>query len=82
MIDKVNGQVKLCSMPVRFDDYRGCAHGCLYCFATKANKKYKTKEEFFNSVTSEEIKDLENFLKNPSNMPYVNKVPIHWGGDE
>jgi len=26
-------QVVLCSLPVRFDTYRGCGHACAYCFA-------------------------------------------------
>ena len=80
MLDKINGQVVLCSNPVRFDDYRGCSHGCLYCFATKANKKFKTKEEFFSSIIPEKLNDLKNFLKNPINENYVQNTPIHWGG--
>lgn len=26
-------QVILCEYPIRLDTYRGCSHGCRYCFA-------------------------------------------------
>ena len=34
---KCGGQIILCNLPVRFDTYRGCSHGCRYCFAQKKN---------------------------------------------
>lgn len=80
MIAKTGSQSILCSMPFRYDTYRGCTHGCLYCFATKANKKFKTKEEYYNNVEDGSVKDLENFLKNQTLDPYLKGTPIHWGG--
>ena len=32
---KCGTQVILCNLPVRFDTYKGCSHGCKYCFAQK-----------------------------------------------
>mgnify|MGYP000794743264 CR=1 FL=1 len=34
---KCGSQIILCNLPVRFDTYRGCSHGCRYCFAQKKN---------------------------------------------
>jgi DNA repair photolyase len=31
-VPAVGSQVVLCDLPVRFDTYSGCAHGCTYCF--------------------------------------------------
>ena len=28
---KCGSQIILCNLPVRFDTYRGCSHGCIYC---------------------------------------------------
>ncbi len=76
-------QTMLCSMPFRFDSYVGCTHGCVYCFATKVNKREKTKGEkgnFFKLVENADEKQLENFLKNPKLESYLEGTPIHWGG--
>ena len=32
---KCGTQVILCNLPVRFDTYKGCSHGCKYCFVQK-----------------------------------------------
>ena len=32
---KCGSQVILCNLPIRFDTYKGCSHGCRYCFAQK-----------------------------------------------
>lgn len=32
-------QCWLCDMPIRFDTYKGCTHGCKYCFVQR-NGKY------------------------------------------
>ena len=34
---KCGSQVILCNLPIRFDTYKGCSHGCRYCFAQKKN---------------------------------------------
>ena len=69
----------------------GCAHGCTYCFATKATKTHK-RSQFnkdkqavtnFSCVERGHIKQLENFLKSGGNLEthkYQEGVPIHWGG--
>jgi DNA repair photolyase len=28
-----------CSLPLRLDSYRGCTHGCLYCFSQRLNNR-------------------------------------------
>lgn len=30
-------QCWLCDLPVRFDTYKGCTHGCKYCFVQRKN---------------------------------------------
>jgi len=80
MLAKTGSQSVLCSMPFRYDTYRGCTHGCLYCFATKANKKFKTKEEYYTNIEDGDVKSLEAFLKKPKLEPYMENTPIHWGG--
>ena len=30
---RCGSQIALCDLPVRFDTYRACEHGCVYCFA-------------------------------------------------
>ena len=32
---KCGSQCYLCDVPIRFDTYIGCSHGCKYCFAEK-----------------------------------------------
>lgn len=57
---KCGSQIILCNLPVRFDTYRGCSHGCRYCFAQKkflstpsarrATAKTETKSLFSNKL--------------------------------
>ncbi len=91
MLTKGGSQSTLCSVPMRYDSYLGCAHGCTYCFATKATKTHK-RSQFnkdkqavtnFSCVERGHIKQLENFLKSGGNLEthkYQEGVPIHWGG--
>ena len=37
MACKCGSQIVLCNLPVRFDTYVGCTHGCRYCFVQKKN---------------------------------------------
>lgn len=69
-------QVLLCEYPVRFDTYKGCSHGCKYCFAqTKVNlEKIKVK----NSE-----KALLEFItgKRHSTVNWCDwDISLHWGG--
>lgn len=43
-------QCWLCDLPIRFDTYKGCSHGCEYCFV-KRNGKVDLKDiKVFESV--------------------------------
>ena len=35
---RCGSQILLCDVPVRFDTYRGCSHGCTYCFTARKVK--------------------------------------------
>lgn len=37
MACKCGSQIVLCNLPIRFDTYVGCSHGCRYCFVQKKN---------------------------------------------
>ncbi len=68
----------LCDVPIRFDTYRGCSHGCLYCFVTlKAKTKRDTPEIY------EGPKGLSNWIKGfrPQRLDWCDwEIPLHWGG--
>lgn len=69
-------QVVLCDMPVRFDTYGGCSHGCRYCFAQK-------KWNFTDIEKVTGVKALESFIKGNRTKETAWcdwKIPIHWGG--
>ena len=42
---KCGTQVILCNLPVRFDTYKGCSHGCKYCFAQKKQNIAKIQRD-------------------------------------
>lgn len=73
---KCGSQCYLCDVPIRFDTYEGCSHGCEYCFAKKFKdiSLIKSKE----SATS-----LINFIKGRriSETNWCDwDIPLHWGG--
>ena len=57
-------QILLCDLPVRFDNYAGCSHGCKYCFAQKKwsieegeqISTYKALESFISGNRKSEVK--------------------------
>lgn len=69
-------QAVLCDLPIRFDTYRGCAHGCRYCFAQR-------KIDIKDIRTNETQIALESFIKGERNA-VTNwcdwNIPLHWGG--
>ena len=75
-----------CSLPLRLDSYRGCTHGCLYCFSQKLNNR---NERFFskivpaNSTTFERLMSsvVENPEKNtgPVRSCLEKRIPLHFG---
>lgn len=74
MID-CGSQILFCDLPIRFDNYRGCAHRCKYCFLQR-----KTS---FDIEIMHPFKELENFITGFRNykIRWANwKIPLHWGG--
>ena len=37
-------QIVLCDVPIRFDTYKGCSHGCKYCFVYRKYNISKIKK--------------------------------------
>lgn len=70
-------QCILCDLPIRFDNYKGCTHGCRYCFTQRKNTNLSKVE------SHEGIQALSNFINGKRNQD-TNwcdwKIPIHWGG--
>ena len=56
---KCGSQIILCNLPVRFDTYRGCSHGCRYCFAQKKN-------DISHIERDESVDGLRSFLSRAS----------------
>ena len=69
-------QVWLCDLPVRFDTYKGCSHGCRYCFAQR-------KADITKISRGEGVEALKNFCEGNRNAvtSWCDwKIPLHWGG--
>lgn len=73
---KCGSQCFLCDLPIRFDTYEGCSHGCEYCFA----KKFKDISKIKNYET---VKSLKIFVEGKRDK-MTNwcdwNIPLHWGG--
>ena len=69
-------QAVLCGLPIRFDTYRGCSHGCKYCFVQR-------KSDLCAIETNETVKALRSFISG-SRTKETNwcdwDIPLHWGG--
>lgn len=75
---KCGSQCFLCDMPIRFDTYSGCSHGCKYCFVQRNGKRDLTKIE-----KDEGPQALLNFIKGQrtAETNWADwKIPLHWGG--
>ena len=73
---KCGSQIILCNLPVRFDTYRGCSHGCRYCFAQKKN-------DISHIERDESVDGLRSFIegKRGNKTEWCDwNIPIHWGG--
>lgn len=73
---KCGSQIYLCDVPIRFDTYKGCSHGCKYCFVFR-------KTDISKISTDETAISLRNFISGKRNQE-TNwcdwDIPIHWGG--
>lgn len=70
-------QIVLCDLPVHFDTYWGCSHGCTYCFANSAKNKRRVIKG------KESVVALKYFIsgKRTLNTRWCDwDIPIHWGG--
>lgn len=73
---KCGSQVYLCDLPIRFDNYNGCSHGCSYCFAQSFKDITKIKKD-------EGVTALRRFIEGRRNLETSWcdwDIPIHWGG--
>ena len=73
---KCGSQIILCDLPIRFDTYKGCSHGCKYCFVTR-------KTDINNIEIGETAKHLEKFIEGKRNEETAWcdwDIPLHWGG--
>lgn len=74
---RCGSQVYLCDLPISFDNYRGCSHGCKYCFASNKNKTMLDIEK------DEELLQIKKFVEGKRNRT-TNwcdwDIPLHWGG--
>ncbi len=69
-------QVILCNLPVRFDTYVGCSHGCRYCFAQKkANIALIRKGD-----TPQSLREFIEGKRGYETRWVDWNIPIHWGG--
>ena len=69
-------QVMICDLPIRFDTFRGCTHGCKYCFVQQKMDISEVKP--FESAVS-----LKNFIDGKRNKETEWcdwNIPLHWGG--
>lgn len=68
-------QCYLCDMPIRFDTYKGCSHGCKYCFVQK--------KATLDVGLGEGVDALKAFIegKRTKQTNWCDwKIPLHWGG--
>ena len=74
---KCGSQILLCEVPIRYDTYSGCAHGCKYCFAYRKGNIEKIEP-------GESYGELKKFIEGSRKVDDVKwcnwDIPIHWGG--
>jgi DNA repair photolyase len=69
-------EIAFCDLPVNFDTYSGCSHGCEYCFAQK-------KIAIDKIASRDNLTALKSFIsgKQGKDTNWCDwKIPIHWGG--
>lgn len=69
-------QAGICSFPIRLDTYKGCSHGCAYCFA-------RSGYDISNIRATRSAKSLRKFVtgERTSVTRWCNwNIPLHWGG--
>ena len=71
-------QCWLCDMPIRFDTYKGCTHGCKYCFVQR-NGKYDISRVQKGEGTKALLSWIQGKRTSETNWCDWN-IPLHWGG--
>lgn len=69
-------QCWFCDLPVRYDTYKGCSHGCKYCFVQRKSKIDKIEP-------GEGIKPLQDFVqgkRTETTKAFDWNIPLHIGG--
>lgn len=73
---KTGSQILHCSNPLNFDTYKGCSHGCEYCFAKRKNNI----EDVRNGGGWMSVKNWINGERNEFTRWCSKDLPIHIGG--
>lgn len=69
-------QVVLCDVPIRYDTYAGCSHGCAYCFTSR-------KVDIAKIKPGESAASLKSWIegKRRKDVAWCDwNIPLHWGG--
>lgn len=80
---RCGSQVVLCSVPVRWDPYKGCTHNCSWCFVRrKLNDKISLESQI---EKGDSLTALKNFIvgERKGELSWIDKdwkFPIHVGG--
>lgn len=69
-------QVTLCDVPVRFDTYAGCGHGCAYCFVSRKVDIKKIKPGESPAALRRWVEGKRSDTTNWCDW----EIPLHWGG--
>lgn len=69
-------QCYLCDVPIRFDTYDGCSHGCEYCFA----KKFRDISKIKNGESAETLRKFIEGKRGEDTKWCDWSIPLHWGG--
>ena len=69
-------QCYLCDLPIRFDTYKGCSHGCRYCFANKFSDISKIEKGESPAV----LMSFINGNRSKETIWCDWNIPLHWGG--
>lgn len=70
-------QIILCDLPIRFDTYKGCTHGCKYCFA---QRKTDLLADLKPNGTVNELINFINGKRGQKTNWCDWDIPLHWGG--
>lgn len=85
----VTVQCNYCAMPFRVDLYRGCTHGCEYCFASQSiSGKKLGVTDFFSCIETVPHEKLDSLFKQIKSdgknftwrVMLKNRQPLHIGG--